>query len=414
MPVDRTLRALAVRDFRLYFIGQLCSISGSNAQIVATGWLVLQLTDSSTMLGIVIAAQYVPLLIAAPLLGAVSDRFPKRTILLITQALALLVAVALWLLAGSDHVSANAIVGLMLASGIITTLDVPTRQALIRDVVEPELVPNAVALVNVLMGVARIVGSAVAAVTIATVGVRSCFLVNAGSFLVILVMLFVMQAGRTPLVSRSSDTDSFRSGLRYAFNTPEVRNGLIVMALIGTFTYEFWVTLPVLVKDVFEREGTHYATMMAVMSIGSVGGGLLIARQVKASVRSRAVTAVAFGVTTVAVGVSPTFDYALVAVLAMGASYSAFVAVSNAALQLSTDDRFRGRVMGLWTSAFMGSTAIGGPLMGWIATGYGARWALIAGGIVACLTARWITSFARVRSTESDLEGEGMWLTTRS
>lgn len=404
--------ALRDRDFRMYFVGQICSISGNNAQTVAAGWLVLELTNNPTFLGVIVAAQYLPLLIAAPLFGPIIDHFPKRTILLTTQIAASCIAVALWMLSTTQSITAISILLLTFGLGLVNALDNPTRQALIREVVGPELLPNAIALNNVLMGVARIAGPAAAGVIIAVAGIPACFAFNALSFSVIVVALLMMNSGRARSSAAPGDR-SFRSGLRYVRKTRDVRDALIAMALVSTFTYEFWVTLPVLVRETFAKGTASYATMMTVMSIGSVAGGLLVAHHKVVSTHRRMMLTGAFGLTTAAVGGSPTFWVALVSVLFMGAAYSAFVAVSSAALQLNTDDAYRGRVMGLWTSAYMGSTAIGGPLMGWFANLWGPRSALVIGGAVAITTAIWIAYDSHTK-TKATPERTTAWPSTRS
>lgn len=382
-------RSLGIRDFRLYFFGQICSITGNNAQTIAIGWLILQLTGSGTMLGIVTAAQYLPLLIFSPLLGSLIDRFPKRYILVVTQALAFSVATTLWIISAMGRASVWEVCALALVLGAINAVDNPTRQAFIREMVGSKFLLNAVALNNVLMGVARIAGPGIAGVIIAIWGIPQCFFFNAASFLVVLGALVLMAGGRKPSHVVRLNGRSLRIGFRYAASTPDVRRGLIVMALVGTFTYEFWVTLPILVKDVFGRDSSSYAALMMLMSVGSVAGGLLVARHHSVSRAQLALATVAFGVTTIAVGLSPTIEASFVAVLLMGGAYSAFVAFSSSALQLSTDEQFQGRVVALWASAFVGSTAIGGPIMGWISEYYGARSALVSGGLVA-LAAAWI------------------------
>ncbi|MGI8648715.1 MAG: MFS transporter [Mycobacteriales bacterium] len=392
LAADRgAFRSLRIRNFRLYFFGQICSITGNNAQTIAIGWLILQLTGSGTMLGLVTAAQFLPLLVLSPLLGSLIDRFSKRYILMITQLLGFLVATTLWVITAAGRASAWEVCALALVLGAVNAIDNPTRQTLIREMVGSKLLLNAAALNNVLMGVARIAGPGIAGVVIAVWGIPHCFFLNAVSFLVILAALAMMTNSRRPSSVSRSNSRSLRSGFRYAASTPDVRWGLILMALVGTFTYEFWVTLPILVKDVFGQGSSGYAAIMMVMSVGSVAGGLLLAARLSVRRAQLGRATMAFGVTTIAVGISPTIEISFVTVLLMGGAYSAFVAVSSSTFQLSIDEQFQGRVMALWTSAFVGSTAIGGPIMGWIAQYYGARSALVSGGLVA-IAAAWLAS----------------------
>lgn len=371
-------------------MGQICSISGTNAQTVAVGWLILQLTDSGMVLGAVTAAQFLPLLVFAPLLGPVIDRHWKKQILVVTQVLALVVALLLWILTATEVVNAWTVAFLALLLGAVNAVDNPARQSFIKELVGADVLPNALALNNVLFGVARILGPAVAAVIIATAGLAYCFLFNALSFLVILGALLSMSVPRPKRISHATTFRSLVDGFRYVGSTPEVRDVLIVMAFVGVFTYEFWVTLPVLVKNVFHGGSSTYAAMLTVMSVGSILGGLLIARHGSAARNQRVLAIAGFGLTTALVGFAPSIETALIAVFFMGIAYSAFTAIMSSALQLQTDGQFRGRVMALWTSAFMGSTAIGGPIVGAIAEYAGARFALIVGGVVAVAVAIWV------------------------
>lgn len=394
-----TFGALRVRDFRLYFLGQICSISGNNAQSVGMGWLVLELTKSPTALGIVTALQFLPLLVLAPILGSIPDRFPKRRVLIYTQVLALAIALALWALAIDGSATPINIGVLALFLGVVNAIDNPARQSFIRDLVGPELLPNALGLNNMLMGAARIAGPAIAAAIITTAGIAYCFVFNALTFLAMTAALLAIGSRGEKSLRSNTDT-SFTSGLRYVASTPDVRDGLVLMAIVGTFTYEFWVTLPVLTKDTFHLGSSAYGLLMSVMSAGSVLGGVVVARKSQ-KVRGMGFAAtLTFGLATLLVGISPTFELALIAAFAMGATYSAFVAVNSASIQHHLDSRFRGRVMGLWTAAFMGSTAIGGPLMGWIAKEHGASASLILGGTAAVLGAFWL--------------GRKQWLSTAS
>lgn len=351
------------------------------------GWLVLQLTHSAVTLGVVTAAQFLPLLVLAPLLGGVIDRFDKRSILMITQVCALTIAALLGVLSALDRIGVLGIGILALLLGMVNAVDNPTRQAFIGEMVGTDLLSNAVSLNNVLMGVARIAGPVIAGLVIAVAGIPACFFFNAASFVAVLVALCAIRIAECSDRPTMADNATLRHGFRYVLATPEVRSVLLIMTLVGTFTYEFWITIPVLAQDVFQQSVSGYAALMTVLSIGSVIGGLVIARRDTVGRRELLIGTAAFGATTLAVGLSPSIEVAFGAILLMGVAYSAFAALSSSVLQLNTDSAYQGRVMALWAAAFMGSTAVGGPLMGWIADQYGARTALIAGGLVALAAA---------------------------
>ncbi|MGH3804146.1 MAG: MFS transporter, partial [Pseudonocardiaceae bacterium] len=390
---------MRVRNFRLYFVGQLCSISGNNAQTVAMGWLVLQLSGSGTALGAITAAQFLPLLVLSPLLGAFVDRFDRRRILMVTQVCALSIAGLLAVLSLCDRATVLGIGVLALMLGIVNAVDYPARQTFIRDMVGIELLSNAVALNNVLMGSARIVGPVVAGLVIAFVGIPACFFFNAASFVAVLVALWAMRIAEGSDRPVVADRPTLRGGFRYVLDTPEVRSGLALMALVGTFTYEFWVTLPVLAREVFQQDASGYASMMTVLSIGSVIGGLVVARRASVGRRDLLIATAGFGATTLMVGLSPSLEIAFVTILLMGVAYSAFAVLSGSVLQSSLAPAFQGRIMALWTAAFAGSTTVGGPIMGWIIDAYGARTALAVGGLVALIAAG---GFAVRRAVDSE------------
>ncbi|MGH3430971.1 MAG: MFS transporter, partial [Mycobacteriales bacterium] len=332
---------MRVRNFRWYFVAQICSISGNNAQTIAMGWLVLQLTHRAVTLGVVTAAQFLPLLVLAPLLGGVIDRFDKRSILMITQVCAMAIAAFLGVLSALDRIDALGIAILALLLGIVNAVDIPTRQAFIREMVGADLLSNAVSLNNVLMGVARMAGPVIAGLVITVAGIPACFFLNAASFVAVLAALCVIHVAEDSNRPTMADNATLRHGFRYVLTTPEVRSVLLIMTLVGIFTYEFWITIPVLAREVFRQGASGYAALMTVLSIGSVIGGLVIARRDTIGRSELLIATAAFGATTLAVGLSPSIGVAFGAILLMGVAYSAFTALSSSVLQLNTDSAYQ-------------------------------------------------------------------------
>lgn len=385
---DDTFRALLIsRNYRLYTAGQGVSLCGTWMQTVALGWLVLQLTGSGTSVGLVTAAQYLPVLVLAPLGGVLIDRLDTRKVLVFTQSVSALLALALGLLTISGHVRLWMVYALASGLGLLQVVDNPARQLFALQLVGPEHLTNAITLNTVNMNLARIIGPAVGAGIISTIGVGECFVVNAGSFVVVIAALLLMRASEFyPKVRAPRAKRQVRDGLRYVNRTPGLRTPLIMMALIGTLAYEFQVSLLLAAKFTFHGDGGTYGLMTSAMGVGAVIGGLVTASRERHGLATLVSTSAVFGLLMLAVAAAPSLPLAVVALVMMGAVNISFISRANATLQLAADPAMRGRVMALWTVAFMGSTPIGGPIVGWIGEHVGPRWSLVTGG-VACLVA---------------------------
>jgi MFS family permease len=248
-------------------------------------------------------------------------------------------------------------------------------------------VRNAVSLNSVIVNAARAVGPAIAGVLIAVVGEGTCFLINCGSFVAVIFSLLSMDASLLrPSEPALRAKGQLRQGLAYVRRTPELALPLIMMAMIGTLTYEFPVSLPVLAKRSFDLGATGYGFMTAAMGLGAATGGLVTAARGRTGVRAAVIAAAAFGVCVTAAAVAPSVALELLALVLVGAGSVSFVSVGNSTLQLGADPSMRGRVMSLWSVAFQGSTAIGGPIVGGIIALAGARVGLLVGG-VTCFAA---------------------------
>jgi MFS family permease len=379
----RTFSSLRIRNFRLFFIGQTISLSGSWMQRVAQAWLVLELTGSGTAVGLVTALQFLPILFLAPFGGVVADRWDKRRLLLVTQSIAAVLAATLGVLVVTDLVELWMIYVLAACLGVVYSIDNPTRQTFVLEMVGRDDVTNAVSLNSVVVNVARVLGPAAAGALIVSVGIGTCFLINAASYLAVLTALAMMRVdelNRGPQQPRRKG--QLREGLRYVRATPSVLTPLLMMAAVGTFAYEYQVVLPVFAKFTFNGNAATFAAMTAFMGIGAVVGGLLTAGRRSHTAVALGMTAIVFGSMQLVASLAPTLDFALVIFTLVGAASISFLALGNATLQLNSAPEMRGRVMGLWAMAFLGSTPIGGPLMGAIAEHVGARFALGLGGAV--------------------------------
>jgi MFS family permease len=378
----RTFRAISVRNYRLYFTGQVISVSGTWMQSVAQAYLILfPLHGTGVDVAIAMSLQFLPLLLFGPFGGLIADRLDKRKVLYATQTGGGVLALVLGLLVVTHSVALWEIYVLAAGLGFVNLFDNPARQTFVSEMVGMELLPNAVSLNSVLMNSARVIGPAIGGVLIITVGVATCFFVNAASYAAVVVALFMMRASeliRRPGVVRARG--QVREGLRYVWSTPDLRVPLISMALVGIFAFNFTVTLPLLAKFTFHGGAGLYSSFLVAMGAGAVLGGLATAFRSQPSTRLLAFIGVVFGGAILAVALSPTQAWALVLLVPMGAASIAFVATNNATLQLRADPSMRGRVMSLNAIAFLGSTPIGAPLLGYISDSTSPRVALALGG----------------------------------
>lgn len=386
----RTFAAFAVHNFRLYFGGQVVSVSGAWMQRVAQSWLVLELTDSGAVVGALTAVQFVPILLLAPFGGLVADRFEKRGVLYFTQSLAATIALTLGLLVLTDQVELWMVFALALALGIVGSVDNPTRNSFVMEMVGRSKLANAVALNSVLVNSARVIGPAVGGLLIVTVGLGWCFIINATSYLFVISALSLM---REEAIERSQPEIRRRGQLRqaiaYVAQHPVLRSTLVMSAVIGLFAYEFEVVLPLLARFTFEGDANTFGTMFAAIGIGAVVGGLFVANRGRTSPRAILAAAVGMGVAIAATALAPTIWVAYVTLLTVGVCSSAFLTLSNSVLQLESTPQMRGRVVGMRATAILGARPIGAPIVGWIGEHLGPRYALALGALAAIGVAIW-------------------------
>jgi len=394
-----TFSSLAVRTYRTFFIGQVVSLTGTWMQSVALAWLVLALTHSASWLGVAVALQTIPVLLLGPYGGVVVDRVRKRPLLVATASMAAVQALLLAWLTLSGRATLAWVLALSVLLGLVNVLDNPGRQAFVREMVPDDLVRNAVTLNSVLVNVARAVGPAVAGVLIAAADVGVCFLVNSASFLAVILAYLVMDPRTlTPTKPAPRAPRQLREGLAYVRRTPELLLPLVMMALVGTLTYEFGVSLPALATQTFSTGASALGWITAAMGCGAVVGGLVSAGRQITGIAPMAMAATAFGLTVLATALAPTVPLAAAALVLVGACSVWYLSVGNATLQMTARPQLRGRVMALWTVAFIGSTPVGGPIVGFVAQHAGPRWALGLGAAAALLAAAVGTAAVRRRS----------------
>lgn len=384
----RTFASLAVRNFRLFFIGQLISMSGTWMQAVAQGLLVLQLTGSGTLLGVVTALQALPVLFIGPFAGVIIDRLPKRQILIATNVLSAIQGVLLGALVMTGNIEMWMVFVLAAFSGLLKAFDNPTRQTFVRELVGPQLLTNAVSLNSMAMNIARIIGPTLAGILIATIGIGACFVLNGFSFIAVLALLYVMDFS-VMHIGRAAPKKAgqLQEGLRYIRQEPVLGTILAMMMIIGTFTFEFATTLPLFAKYTLDSGDSGYAAIQVAMGIGAVIGGLYTASRKGGRPQLLVISAALFGGSVLLASFAPNLAFGAIAMTIVGFCSINFTSLGNVTLQLSARPDMQGRVMALWSVAFLGTTPIGGPIMGAVGEHLGARIALVAGGIAALAAA---------------------------
>lgn len=382
-----TFASLRIRNFRLFFSGQIVSQTGTWLSMVAQTLLVLHLTDSGVALGFLAAAQFGPVLLLGAWAGVVADRSDKRKLLLIVQSLAMVQSFAMGALAFMGSPPIAAIYAVAFAGGILTAFDNPTRRSFVVEMVPRSHINNAVSLNSALMTGSRVIGPALAGVLVMTVGFGWTFVVDGLSYTAVLLGLALMRRSElhpSPVLERAKG--QVREGLRYARSVPQLWMPLVMMAVIGTLAFNFQVVVPLFVTKDLGGSDQTFTLLFSVLSLGSLVGALVVARRTTTTVRRVAMTAVAFGASMALLAVAPGQAFAFVVGPLIGMTSIAFMTASTSLVQTEAAPEMRGRVLALQALVFLGSTPIGGPIVGWIAQNLGARYALAVGAL-ACLGA---------------------------
>ena len=370
----RSFTSLQIPNYRRYFAGQLVSLSGNWMQVVAEIWLILTLTGSGLAVGITTALQFLPMLLIGAWGGALADRVDKHRLLIVTQALMALPALALWGVTAGGVVEPWMVFALVFARGAVNAFDNPARQSFVIEMVGSDRVVSAVGLNSVLIHSARMIGPAGAGVAIATIGVAPCFLLNAASFAAMIVALRGMDRAQLRRPDGRADAgDGVRAALAYVARTPGLLIPLGMMALVGTFGFNFQVILPLLARFEFDGGATAYTTLAVAMGAGAVAGALATGSLRRVGLPFIVGAALAFGVLAAPAAAAPSLPLAALALVPLGAASVSFAAAVNSTLQLTAKPSMRGRVMALYSVVFLGTTPIGGPVAGGLAELAGPR-----------------------------------------
>ncbi|WP_189264284.1 MFS transporter [Streptomyces fuscichromogenes] len=380
--------SLKVRNYRLFFAGQVVSNIGTWMQRIAQDWLVLSLTGSATAVGVTTALQFLPMLLFGLYGGVLVDRLNKRRALLVTQTSMALTGIALALLTLSGHVQVWHVYLAAFVVGLATVVDNPARQSFVSEMVGPDQLQNAVSLNSANFQSARLVGPAVAGLMITGVGTGWAFLFNGLSFVAPLVGLLLMRARELHVVRRAPrGKGQLREGLRYVAGRPDLTWTIILIGFIGTFGFNFPVYLSAFADDVFHAGAGSYSLFNTLMAVGSLAGALLAARRGTARLRVMLAAAVAFGGLELVAAAAPSLWLFSLLMVPIGMFGMTVNVTANTTVQMGTDPAMRGRVMSLYMMVFMGGSPIGAPIAGWITDAYGVRAGLAVGGAVAAAAA---------------------------
>lgn len=387
LATSDTFRSLRHRNFRLFFAGQLISQTGTWLSMVTQTLLVLHLTDSAIALGLLTAFQFGPMLVLGAWGGAVADRADKRRLLITVQSLAMVQSMALGLVVLTHHATVPVIFGLAALQGVLNSFDNPTRRAFVVEMVPADDLPNAVSLNSAIMTGSRVVGPAAAGALVLAVGYGWPFILDGLSYLAVIAGLVMMRpAELNRSAPMAKGKGQVRDGLRHIRAEPYLFVPLVMMALIGTFAFNFTVTVPILVSGPLGGGTGTFTLLFSVLSFGSLVGALRTARRTTVTATHLVRSAAAFGVSMVLLALSPNLVTAFTAGILLGLASITFMTSSTAIVQLLAGPEYRGRVLAIQSMVFLGSTPIGGPIVGWVTDAWGPRVGILIGA-AACLVA---------------------------
>lgn len=385
---NRTFPALYLRDFRLLWIGQVISFSGTWMHSTAQGWLVYSLTKSPLYLGIVAASSSLPVLLFSLLGGVAADRFRKRNLLILTQALSMLPALGVGILAQLGVIRVWEVIVFVTFLGIVNAFDVPARQSYYAEIVERANLTSAIALNSAAFNGARIIGPVIAGLTIAYIGLPACFYLNALSFLAVIVALSRIKTGGMP--RSGADKKSIRrellDGVRFIREEPFIRVVLALIGMFSLFAIPFISLLPIFAADVLKTGPKGFGFLAGSAGIGALGAALSLAYKEhrRSKIRFMKMTAIVFPLALLVFALSTNYYLSALSLVVVGWALVSFLAIANSSIQLKTSDNLRGRVMSVYTLVFLGMAPIGNSLLGLVADLIGTPQAVAA---AACLCA---------------------------
>ncbi len=402
-----TFASFSVRNYRIYAAGGIISNTGTWMGRVAQDWVVLtELTDNSaTALGIVTGLQFLPMMLLAPWAGSVIDRVPKRTLLMVSQAVLGLAALmgAVLVLTGTAQLWHFYLIAF--ATGVATAFDNPARQSFVSEMVPMNRLANAVALNSASFNLGRLAGPGVAGVVIAAFGSGVALLLNATSFVAVIFALTLMRTSELTPAPRPTGRGGVRAGLRYVRGRPDLVLVMLLVFVLGTFGLNFQITIALMATEVFDKGAQGYGLLGTILAVGSLSAALIAARRNQPRLRVLFASLTGFTVASAAAALAPTYWTFGIALAACGATALTATTTANAMVQMRSDPSMRGRVMALYMALFVGGKPIGAPILGVIGDVLGPRWTVgvgaIAVGITLAAVARWLVRHENVRVSYS-------------
>jgi MFS family permease len=384
---SQTFRSLRERNARIFFLGLLVSNVGTWLQLTATSVLVYHLTHQATDVGLTIASQFLPMLLLGAWAGALADRVNRRKMTLITQSLLALQAAILAVLDLTGVINLPLVYALSLAVGVVNAFDNPARRGFVTELVDPEDIPNAMALNTAVMTGSRIFGPALAAVLISSIGTGWCFAINSVSFLAILFALLTIDVSQLrPVVMAPPGGTPVRDALRVVWHNKRLLLVFVLLAVVSTFAFNYNVSLVRLADKRFGNEDL-FGLLLAAVSVGSLLGALFTAGRQVVSLRFFIANTMVLGASGIALAWAPSFTAALVVAVPLGFGGAAFISASNSISQQECPPEMRSRLLALIAVAFLGSTPIGAPITGWIGDNVSAEWSLAYGSVITLVSA---------------------------
>jgi len=387
-------RALQTRNYRLYFFGQGVSLIGTWMQQVALSWLIYRLTNSEFLLGLTAFASQIPSLIVTPLAGALADRMNRHKLLIVAQVLAMIQAFLLAGLTLSGAIDVVDIILLGILLGVINALDMPTRQAFLLEMVEkPENLSNAIALHSSVMNAARLVGPALAGAAIALFGEGMCFLVNAVSYIAVIIALFMMRVSPRPRAAHKAPLLAhMQEGFRYAFGFSPIRALILYIGAVSLVGMPYVVLMPVFAKNILHGDAQTLGWLMGAAGFGALVAALLLARRKRVLGLGQWILTASgiFGLGLIAFSFSRSLPLSLVIIAFVGFGMMIQLGATNIILQTIVDEDKRGRVMSLFTMAFLGLAPFGSLLAGSLGEKIGVPTTLLLSGVLCLLAALWL------------------------
>lgn len=394
--MSRTFQSLEVRNFRMWFFSNMVASTGTWMQRVAQDWLVLTVltNHSGTQIGIVTALQFLPLLVLSPWAGVLADRLDRRRLLQWAQSINILLSLILGVLVLTGNAALWHVYVLALAGGVIGAMDSPARQAFVSELVPGPLLPNAVALNSTAFNTARLFGPAISGLVIEWVGTGWVFIVNAILLTVPVIILALMRVEEFQvrrIVERSPG--QIREGIAYVIARPDILLILALVFVVSAFGLNFQLTSALMATEVYRKQAGEYGILGSFMAIGALIGSLLAARRRRPRLRMVVIGAGVFGIAEILLGLAPSYPAFALLSIPTGLASLTMITSANATVQITTDERMRGRVMALYTMIFLGATPLGSPTVGWVGEVFGARWSILVGGIasvtIALICALW-------------------------